>query len=38
MFDAWPEAGHGWIEPYLAAGIEPKLKRPKRPQPTEGGS
>ena len=27
MFDAWPEAGHGWIEPYLEAGIEPKLKR-----------
>ena len=38
MFDAWPDAGHGWIEPYLEAGIEPKLKRPKRPQPTEGGS
>ena len=30
-FDAWPDAGHGWIEPYLEAGIEPKLKRPKRP-------
>ena len=31
MFDAWPDAGHGWIEPYLEAGIEPKLKRPPRP-------
>jgi hypothetical protein len=31
MFDAWPEAGHGWIEPYLEAGIEPRLKRPPRP-------
>ncbi len=30
MFDAWPDAGHGWIEPYLDAGIEPRLKRPKR--------
>jgi tRNA-Thr(GGU) m(6)t(6)A37 methyltransferase TsaA len=35
MLDAWPDAGHGWIEPYLEAGIEPKLKRPKK---TEGGS
>jgi tRNA (adenine37-N6)-methyltransferase len=30
-FDAWPDAGHGWIEPFLDAGIEPRLKRPKRP-------
>jgi tRNA-Thr(GGU) m(6)t(6)A37 methyltransferase TsaA len=30
-FDAWPDAGHGWIEPFLEAGIEPRLKRPKRP-------
>lgn len=29
-FDAWPDAGHGWIEPFLEAGIEPKLKRPQR--------
>ncbi len=29
-FDAWPDAGHGWLEPYLEAGIEPRLKRPKR--------
>jgi len=29
--DAWPEAGHGWLEPYLEAGIEPRLKKPFRP-------
>ncbi|MCW5891108.1 MAG: tRNA (N6-threonylcarbamoyladenosine(37)-N6)-methyltransferase TrmO [bacterium] len=29
--DAWPDAGHGWLEPYLAAGIEPRLKKPYRP-------
>ncbi|MDX2169308.1 MAG: tRNA (N6-threonylcarbamoyladenosine(37)-N6)-methyltransferase TrmO [Deltaproteobacteria bacterium] len=29
MIDAWPDAGHGWLEPYL--GIEPKLKKPYRP-------
>jgi tRNA-Thr(GGU) m(6)t(6)A37 methyltransferase TsaA len=29
--DAWPDAGHGWLEPYLAAGIEPRLKKPLRP-------
>jgi tRNA-Thr(GGU) m(6)t(6)A37 methyltransferase TsaA len=33
--DAWPEAGHGWLEPYLAAGIEPKLKKPYRPPRAE---
>ncbi len=31
MVDAWPQAGHGWLEEYLRAGIEPRLKRPKRP-------
>ena len=31
MVDSWPDANHGWLEPFLAAGIEPKLKRPKRP-------
>ena len=31
MIDAWPDAGHGWLEPYLQAGIEPKLKKPYRP-------
>lgn len=29
--DAWPEAGHGWLAPYLAAGVEPRLKKPHRP-------
>lgn len=29
--DAWPDAGHGWLEPYLEAGIEPRLKKPYRP-------
>ena len=29
--DAWPDAGHGWLEPYLEAGIEPRLKKPLRP-------
>jgi tRNA-Thr(GGU) m(6)t(6)A37 methyltransferase TsaA len=33
--DAWPEAGHGWLEPYLAAGVEPKLKKPHRPPRAE---
>ncbi len=26
--DAWPEAGHGWLEADLAAGIEPRLRKP----------
>ncbi len=29
--DAWPGAGHGWLEEYLRAGIEPRLKKPIRP-------
>ena len=29
--DAWPDAGHGWLQPYLEAGIEPRLKKPYRP-------
>ena len=29
--DAWPEAGSGWLEEYLEAGIEPRLKKPYRP-------
>jgi len=36
MVDAWPDAGHGWLEPYLEAGIEPRLRkayRPPRPNP-----
>jgi len=31
MVDAWPDAGHGWLEEYLEAGIEPRLKKPYRP-------
>ncbi len=31
--DAWPNAGHGWLEPYLEAGIEPRLRKPFRPPP-----
>lgn len=31
MVDAWPDAGHGWLQPYLDAGIEPRLKKPYRP-------
>lgn len=31
MIDAWPDAGHGWLEAYLEAGIEPRLKKPYRP-------
>jgi tRNA-Thr(GGU) m(6)t(6)A37 methyltransferase TsaA len=32
MLDAWPDAGHGWLEPYLDAGIEPRLRKPYRPE------
>jgi len=28
--DAFPDAGHGWLEPYLRAGIEPRLKKQYR--------
>ncbi len=28
--DAWPDAGHGWLEPYLRAGVDPRLRRPRR--------
>lgn len=31
MVDSWPDAGHGWLEPYLDAGIQPRLKKPYRP-------
>jgi len=31
MLDAWPDAGHGWLEEFLAAGVEPRLKKPYRP-------
>ena len=30
--DAWPEASLGWLAPYVEQGIEPKLKKPKRPR------
>jgi len=33
--DAWPDAGHGWLEPYLAAGIVPRLRKAYRP-PRDG--
>jgi len=32
MIDSWPDAGHGWLEEYLVAGVEPRLKKPLRPQ------
>jgi len=32
FIDAWPDAGHGWLEPWLDAGIEPRLRKPYRPQ------
>ena len=35
MVDAWPDVGHGWLEPYLEAGIEPRLKKPYRPPRNE---
>ncbi|HVM96922.1 MAG TPA: tRNA (N6-threonylcarbamoyladenosine(37)-N6)-methyltransferase TrmO [Candidatus Acidoferrales bacterium] len=31
MIDAWPQAKHGWLEAFLDAGIEPRLKKPYRP-------
>jgi tRNA-Thr(GGU) m(6)t(6)A37 methyltransferase TsaA len=31
MVDAFPAAGHGWLEEYLEAGLEPRLKKPYRP-------
>jgi len=34
MLDAFPDAGHGWLEPYLEAKIEPRLKKPFRPERT----
>ncbi len=29
--DAWPDAKLGWLAPYLDKGIEPRLKKPRRP-------
>ena len=31
IVDAWPEASHGWLQPYLDADIQPRLKKPYRP-------
>jgi tRNA-Thr(GGU) m(6)t(6)A37 methyltransferase TsaA len=31
VVDAWPDTGHGWLEPFLEAGVEPRLRRPYRP-------
>jgi tRNA-Thr(GGU) m(6)t(6)A37 methyltransferase TsaA len=31
MLDSWPDAGHGWLEQDLAAGVEPRLKKAYRP-------
>jgi tRNA-Thr(GGU) m(6)t(6)A37 methyltransferase TsaA len=36
LIDAWPDAGHGWLQPYLEAGTEPRLRKPYRP-PRERG-
>lgn len=29
IIDAWPDAGHGWLEPFLEAGVEPHLGKPR---------
>ncbi|HYC57006.1 MAG TPA: tRNA (N6-threonylcarbamoyladenosine(37)-N6)-methyltransferase TrmO [Candidatus Binatia bacterium] len=29
--DAHPDAGNGWLQPFLDAGVEPRLKKPYRP-------
>ncbi|MDG2008903.1 MAG: tRNA (N6-threonylcarbamoyladenosine(37)-N6)-methyltransferase TrmO [Candidatus Binatia bacterium] len=29
--DSFPEAGHGWLDAFRAAGIEPRLKKPFQP-------
>lgn len=31
LLDAWPDAGHGWLDPYLEAGVAPRLRKPYRP-------
>ena len=31
VIDAWPDAGNGWLDEFLDAGIEPRLKKPYRP-------
>ena len=32
MVDAYPDAGHGWLEGFLAQGVEPALRKPYRPE------
>lgn len=34
LTDAWPDAGHGWLGPFLEAGVEPRLRKPHRPMRT----
>lgn len=29
--DSFPDAGHGWVEAFRSAGIEPRLKKPFQP-------
>ena len=29
--DSFPDAGHGWLDDFRAAGIEPRLKKPYQP-------
>jgi tRNA-Thr(GGU) m(6)t(6)A37 methyltransferase TsaA len=31
VVDAWPDAHHGWLQEFLDAGIEARLKKPYRP-------
>jgi tRNA (Thr-GGU) A37 N-methylase len=31
VIDAWPNAGHGWLQEFLDADVEPRLKKPYRP-------
>lgn len=31
LTDAFPDAGNGWLDEFLAAGIEPRLKKPWQP-------
>ncbi len=31
VVDAHPDAGHGWLEPWIERGIEPRLRKPTRP-------
>jgi tRNA (adenine37-N6)-methyltransferase len=37
MIDSWPDAGHGWLEAYLDARVEPRLKKPYRPPRADTG-